>query len=222
MFVARKYIFETKFTKYKRGIKNFFFILIALFFVYTFSCWYLLYFAKSAMEASKSALNLRSPDLVAIFTGDGGRISQGLRWIKKNPEVKIFITGVYNRNTINSLIRHNKIKDLSDTELDHIDIDYQARNTVENVLSTLLYIRKKQQSYKRILVISSDYHLSRINLIFNKIRSPSDDFQVLLLGSESKFDNLRSIRILYREVYKWIQTYFFLLLWDNEYVGLPS
>jgi len=216
MFVPKKYIFETQQTKFRRFLANSFIIFVILIIGYSSLCGFLIYFSKKQNQLSSNPLGRTPPDLVAIFTGDGGRITDGLNILRSNSFTQLFITGVYNRNTINSLLKASKTPPLNDKELARIEIDYLARNTVENVISTLLYLRKQKQ-FKKIQIISSDYHLARIQLILNKVKSQEDlEFNFQLRGRPSNYKQLRTYKILYREVYKLIKTFAFLLLWDNE------
>lgn len=122
-------------------------------------------------RASKEAITFyfeKSPDIIAVFTGDRGRLEYAFEILKLHPESKLLISGVYNKNTIQSLLNSKNIKIpeyINEAKASQVvELDYQAQNTIENVLMTLQYIRK-DQSFKNILIISSDYHLLRINQI---------------------------------------------------------
>ena len=96
-------------------------------------------------------------------------------------------------------------------ETDHFDLDYTAKNTVENVMSTLKYLRSNE-SINRVLIISSDYHIMRIKHIIQTLRLPSDKFEFYYSAVSSNYLHLRNIKILYIETFKLVRTKVFLML----------
>jgi len=56
------------------------------------------------------------------------------------------------KNSVQTLL--NPIN-VSDKESEHFDLDYTAKNTVENVVSTLKYLRSNS-GINKVLIISSD------------------------------------------------------------------
>ena len=162
-------------------------------------------------QSSSAAFFKKPPDLVVIFTGDRGRIKFGLDLAKKLNQNQVFITGVYSKNSVQSLLNHNE----TNLDTSYIEIDYLARNTVENALSTLRYLRK-QKSHKKIIIVSHDYHIMRIKLIMSQIQSKDDHYEFYFQGLQTDYYKWRNIKILYKEVFKLIRTYGFLLLWDTD------
>ena len=130
----------------------------------------------------------------------------------KNP-CNIFITGVYGKNSVQTLINPLRIEGQIDVNL--LEIDYFARNTVENCLSTLRYLREKK-GFKKILIVSHDYHIPRIRTIFNNILTEKDAFEFYYSGVTTDYSVWRNLKVLYVEVYKFIRTYAFLMIWDSE------
>ncbi len=210
---SSKYIFETQKTRYIRYLKNLVFIFFISFIFYSFSC--LLFIVVSERESQNAATTFykKPPDVVVIFTGDKGRIEYGFELAKKLNQEQIFITGVYSKNSVNSLVNHNEIQ--SNLDLNLIEIDYLARNTVENALSTLRYLRK-HKILKKVIIISHDYHIMRIKLIMAQVLNNDDDFKFFFHGLKTDYYKWRNIKILYKEVFKLIRTYGFLLLWDRD------
>ena len=109
----------------------------------------------------KAKFKTSPPDLIVVFTGGAGRIEYAIKKAQEFKQPNVFITGVHEKNSVKTIISPMKIAD-KDTE--HIDIDYTARNTVENVVSTLDYLRNNR-GLNKILIISSDYHIMRIKQI---------------------------------------------------------
>jgi uncharacterized SAM-binding protein YcdF (DUF218 family) len=210
---SSKYVFETKETRYFRYFKNLIFLFTLVFVFYSFSCLLFIVVSERESQNSSAAFFKKPPDVIVVFTGDRGRIEHGFNMAKKHNQNNIFITGVYSKNSVNSLINHNKIK--LNLDLNLIEIDYLARNTVENSLSTLRYLRK-QETLKNVLIVSHDYHIMRIKLIMSQILNDEDDYKFYFHGIQTDYYKWRNIKILYKEVFKLIRTYGFLLLWDKD------
>ncbi len=227
----KKYIFETESTRTRRIIVNCIYSLTLIVVLYFVSCIFFIYSADKENKKTKDFFYKKTPDLIAVFTGDSGRIAFAIETFKKFSNTKIFISGVYNTNTINTLLDYQKSKklpvikietetvnkDVETIDSNMIDIDYYARNTVENVMSTIRYLRKKKE-YKNVLIISNDYHIKRIRLIMDKLKDDRDPYQYYYKGIETNYKKWRNIKKLIKEVYKWIKTYSFLMLWNNEKV----
>jgi len=160
------------------------------------------------LKAYQSLNNFR-PDLIAVFTGHSGRINLALKIAKKYPQARIFITGVNKKNTLDTLMEAFDLQ----TAPQLLDIDYWARNTVENGISTLRMLRKNPH-LKNVLIISHDYHLMRINLIMNKLRAENENYEFHFLGRETNYSNIRNLKILSKEVIKLVRTYFLFLFWS--------
>ena len=84
----------------------------------------------------------------------------------------------------------------------------------ENVFYTLEYIRNNQ-GINKVLIITNDYHVSRVKIISNSLKGENEPYQFYFVGMESNYSKMRNIRILFKEVYKVIRTFFFLLLWET-------
>lgn len=215
---SKKYIFETKRTKLKRYFLNCCLSFLFSSALYIGICIYFIYLANLETNISKEAFYKKSPDLIVIFTGDIGRIPYGIQKALEYENSKIFISGVYTSNSIKDLLisQYPQILEKINLNSNFIEIDYLARNTIENVISTLRYLRM-EKNLRRVLIVSSDYHIMRIKFIFDKIKSPTDPYQFNFMGIESNYGQWRSIKILVKEVFKSLKTYGFLLLWDSEY-----
>lgn len=132
---------------------------------------------------------------------------------KEFNQSNIFITGVYSKNSVNTLIQPLDLEGIVNPDL--LNIDYLARNTVENVLATLQFLRSKN-GINTVLIISSDYHIMRIKLILDKVKVKEDKYVFNYSGVPTNYSEMRSLKILYTEVFKYLRTYFFLLLWESE------
>lgn len=210
----RKYVFETRHTKAVRHFVNGLISLGILFFTYSFLCYIFLLFADSETRNADQAFYQKRPDAIIVFTGDEGRIPFAVKKISEYGQIPLFITGVYNQNTVNTLISNQvPIEDLGEIDPNIVEIDYVARNTFENVVSSLRYLREKK-NFNKILLISHDYHLMRIKLILNELSDPNDEFQIYFHGIRTNYLNPRHLKILYTEVFKLIRTYFFMQIYS--------
>ena len=96
-----------------------------------------------------------------------------------------------------------------------LDIDYNAKNTFENVKMTLKFISGKK-GFKNILVVSHDYQILRIKAIFTDQHRTPEDHNFLYTGVNSNLSSFRNIKILYKEVFKFFRTLGFLALADID------
>ncbi|MFI5389865.1 MAG: YdcF family protein [Bacteriovoracales bacterium] len=175
--------------------------------------WFFVRLSIQMNEKSKEMMEVNQPDLIAVFTGDRGRIPMALKVARKYKKAAVFITGVDERNKIDDLIEPFELdKSLSKKKF---EIDYLAKNTIENVISTLRYLQKNPD-IKNILIISHDYHILRISLIMKKFLGENNNYQFYYSGIPTKFSEFRNIRILSKEILKWIRTYFTFWIWSPE------
>jgi len=181
-------------------------------------CLYIPIYAEKQNEASGQAFFQRSPDVIAVFTGGVGRIDYAFKKAEKNASSKIFITGVYAKNNLEILLRKQgkdiSIDDYLNEESHHIELDYLARNTIENGLATIHY-SKKLPNTKKVLIISSDYHIFRISRIMNALNDPDSEVEFFYESIPSDYRKSQNIKKLAMEVYKFFKTSTFLLFWDH-------
>jgi uncharacterized SAM-binding protein YcdF (DUF218 family) len=166
---GRKYVFETKSTRMRRlFISGAVTTIAALALMITFII-YIPIYAKMQKGRADGAFFQKSPDAIAVFTGDKGRIAYAMELLKKNPTSKLFISGVYAKNSVQTLLNNqsnpNTTEQLSSPDM-QVDLDYESKNTFENVRETVEYL-KSNPDHKSVLIISSDYHIMRINLIIS-------------------------------------------------------
>ncbi len=209
----KKYIFETQRTRFFRYFQNGLFVLCVSTILYAIISLLFILTARNVNEETRKNFYNLSPDLIVVFTGDSGRIPLAIKVAKKYKQSNVFITGVYSKNSVDSLLRPFELDGSFDPNM--LTIDYLARNTVENVISTLRHLRENKGN-KKIIVISHDYHIMRIKLIFNKLLEKSDEFDINYYSVSTDFSSVRNIKIIAKEVYKWIRTYGFLMLWSPE------
>ena len=214
----RKYIFESKQTRSKRFIRNIALILLSSTTAYLLLCLYLPIYAEKENEKTNLAFFKKSPDLIAVYTGDSGRLDYTFKKIEKYPSSKVFISGVYAKNNLKILLNKQgtdlSVDDFLNQESHHIELDYLARNTVENSIATLNYLRQLD-GHLNILIISSDYHILRISLILETLKSETDDYNFYFESIPKDYSQTRNLKKLFKEVYKLIRTTGFLAFWND-------
>ncbi len=208
-----KYIFETRKTRTLRYLRNFSIFLFGLFFLYLISGYFFILASQKETQKTAETFYQSHPDLIVVFTGAPGRIPHAIQQAKKFKQSHVFITGVYSKNSVDTLI--NPLKIDGDLDPNLLQIDYLARNTVENAIFTVRHLRKSQ-GFKRIMIVSHDYHIPRIKTIMNHITASSDQYKFFYKGVKSDFFKIKNLQILYKEVYKWIRTFGFLIIWDAD------
>jgi uncharacterized SAM-binding protein YcdF (DUF218 family) len=212
MILKSKYIFESKGTRMYRHSLSALIVFVSLFFCYSFVCAILLLDARNEGKNSQSTFVQTPPDLIVVFTGGPRRIEFAVKKAQEFKQPNVFITGVHQKNSVKTLL--NPI-DPNARETEHIELDYTARNTVENVVSTLKYLRNNR-GLNKILVISSDYHLMRIKMIFNTLAHEDEKFEFFYTPVPTDYLSWKGIKILYTEVFKLIRTKLFLIYWDEK------
>lgn len=211
MILKSKYVFESRTTKIYRHLASVGVIILSIFLSYSFVCSILLLDARSESKNSKSVFVQTPPDLIVVFTGGPGRIEYAVKKAQEFKQPNVFITGVNEKNSVNSLI--NPID--KNLNRDHYEIDYTARNTVENVVSTLRYVRANR-GLNKILIISSDYHIMRIKQIVASLKAEDDKFEFYYSAVFSNYLHFHNIKLLYLETFKLIRTKLYLLIWNQN------
>ena len=214
----KKYMFESKYTRSRRLVRDSLIVLFTLTIVFFTLCLYLPFYAQEQNEKAKLALFEKAPDLIAVYTGDSGRLDYTFKKIEKYPSAKVFISGVYAKNNLKTLLNRQgtslSVDEFLEQESHHIEIDYLARNTVENAIATFNYLRELN-SHKNVLIISSDYHILRISLILNTLKDEGENYNFVFESIESDYTQTRNLTKLFKEVYKLIRTSAFLLFWND-------
>lgn len=200
----KEYVFETKSTKLRRllisGLLSFVFFSAILFsFVI-----YIPIYGRNQKDVTDKGLYQHSPDAIAVYTGDKGRIAYALDLLKHNPSAKLFISGVYATNSFQTLLNKNDMTFAENLEGVQVDLDYESRDTFENVKETVQFL-KQNPELKKILIISSDYHILRIKMIFSHYIEDTDkDFY--FDSTITKFNNWKNVKKLLWESLKIIRS----------------
>lgn len=109
-----------------------------------------------------SVSNMRPPetvkaDAIVVLTGGYQRIEQAIDLLKRGYGERLLISGVNPSTTAGQIRKATRTSpDLFDC---CVDIGYAAIDTIGNANETAIWIRDK--GYRSILVVTSNYHLSR-------------------------------------------------------------
>ncbi len=208
--LGRKYVFESRSTRLRRILFSAGFVgLISIAVIISFIV-YIPIYAKMQKGRSAGAFFQKSPDAIAVFTGDRGRISYAMDIATKNPSAKLFISGVYAANSFQTLLRKQVPPSTGEvvnasTGM-QVELDYISKNTYQNVVETVKFLGKNQQLDK-VLIISSDYHIMRIKLIISHFLK-KDKPEIYFDSVPGTYDEWSDVRKLLKEAVKIVRSFF--------------
>lgn len=164
---------------------------------------------------------------MVVFTGDSGRIPFALKLYKDFQFPKLFISGVYAKNTVDSILN---LYEEESIDRNLIEIDYEAKNTVGNIVATIDYL-KMNPTFTDILIITHDYHIMRSKFIMDFLTGSEGESQVKIdghrvnfffMGIPSDYSQPRTIRVLVFEIFKFLRLGWILSFGDKEALLLDS
>ena len=168
MIFSRKYVFETKRTRARRFLLNAVVALILLAFTYGTFLFYIVLVAQVERNRLAEGLFQKSPDSIVVFTGDRGRLARGIELLKKYPTANLLISGVHGANNLSTLVAGQADAQALLESGTQVELDYDALNTMGNVRETLEHLGHVSGKTERILVVTSDYHVLRVRMIFQE------------------------------------------------------
>jgi uncharacterized SAM-binding protein YcdF (DUF218 family) len=215
----RKYIFETRSTRFRRLLASALVLLVLSLAITTTFIVYIPIYARMQKGRAAGAFFQKSPDAIAVFTGDKGRIAYALEITKRNPSAKLFISGVYAANSFQTLIEKQGTPETGE-ELEgagtQVDLDYDSKNTYQNVRETLEFLKGNPQLNK-VLIISSDYHIMRVNLLMSHFIKGSKP-EIYFDSVTHQFATWKEIRKLLKESVKLARTFLILKILREDLV----
>lgn len=217
--IGRKYVFETKSTRLRRLLISGGIVAIGCLVVLATFIVYIPIYAKMQKGRAAGAFFQKSPDAIAVFTGDKGRIAYAMDLLKKNPTSKLFISGVYASNSFQTLLNNQanpqSVQQLSEAGM-QVDLDYESKNTFENVRETVSFL-KANPDLQNVLIISSDYHIMRVNLIISHLISSSKP-EFYFDSVPNSYTSWTEVRKLLKESVKIVRTFFILKVLREDIV----
>jgi uncharacterized SAM-binding protein YcdF (DUF218 family) len=162
-------------------------------------------------------------DAIIVLTGEGVRITEGVRELAKGLSDKLFISGVYDGAPISRVIeaaigRLRAAKYPPRVPLDTLrqriysPTGKAAANTLENAMESAKWI--KSNDVKSVRLMTSFYHLPRAELVFRKYMPGLVivPHPVLIPGeAPSAFKSRRVFALALSEYNKYMATY----IWDK-------
>ena len=205
---GRKYTFETKSTRLRRILISVGFVgVISLALIISFIV-YIPVYAKMQKGKAAGAFFQKSPDAIAVFTGDRGRISYALKMMTKNPSAKLFISGVHAANSFQTILKSQANAEtgeaVNSTPEMQVELDYASKNTYQNVVETVRFLEKNPQLDK-VLIISSDYHIMRIKLIISHFMNKKRP-EIYFDSVTGTYDEWSDLRKLLKEAVKIVRS----------------
>lgn len=209
--LGRKYVFESKSTRLRRLAVSGAMVFVLSFAVITSFIVYIPIYAKMQKGRASGAFYQKSPDAIAVFTGDKGRIAYALEHLKKNPSAKLFISGVHAANSFQTLVEKQadpitgEVVNQYDMQ---VDLDYESQNTFENVRETVQFLKSNPQLNK-VLIISSDYHIMRIKLIISHYMT-GERPEFFFDSVSNSYNTWSDVKKLLKEAVKITRTFFLM------------
>lgn len=210
MFFEKKYVFETNTNRIARKVLNIVLWILFFFAIYNCLALILIVVSNNTTEETDAKFFNHSPDIIVVFTGDIGRIGYALEKAREFKQTNVYITGVYSKNTVSTLLEPYNLEEINP---DLLEIDYEAQDTVGNVISTLTYLRERKDIQK-VLIISHNYHILRIKLLFDGLKKKEDKFDLAYTGIKTDYTKWRNIKILYKEIFKLVKALVVLLAYE--------
>lgn len=168
MIFSRRYVFETKKTRARRFLLNAAAALGLAAFTYGVFLFYILMVAQTERNRAAEGLYQKSPESIVVFTGDRGRLAKGIELLKRWPSAKLFISGVHGANNLSTLVAGQADAQALLDSGTQVELDYDALDTMGNVRETLEHLSQAADKTERLLVVTSDYHVLRVRMIFQK------------------------------------------------------
>ncbi len=95
-------------------------------------------------------------EAIVVLTGGSGRLDAGLDLLMKNPNSRLFVSGVYKGNEVRHLL---KLSNLRPVDLGSRIAIGNAVNTRENAAETAVWVESRQINSLRL--VTAAYHMPR-------------------------------------------------------------
>jgi len=193
MIFSRKYVFETKKTRARRFLLNAGVVLLLAGFTYATFLFYILMVAQTERNRAAEGLYQKSPESIVVFTGDKGRLKRALELAKRWPTAKLLISGVHGANNLSTIVAGQVDAQALLDSGTQVELDYDALDTMGNVRETLEHLSLASEKTERLLVVTSDYHVLRVRMIFNKEMGDKTAMKVFYEGVSSSSADMKKL-----------------------------
>jgi uncharacterized SAM-binding protein YcdF (DUF218 family) len=161
-----------------------------------------IFFLSQINNFKSNYLNAPQIDSIVVLTGDRFRISTGVEILSKGVGEKLLLSGVNKDiNPDNIKKEFPKYTDLFNC---CIEIDNISSNTFENSRETFLWLKKYK--YDSVLIVSSDYHMPRVKLEFERFMDKNDIYYHPV-ERKGEISILKKTKKIFLEYIKYVRTY---------------
>jgi uncharacterized SAM-binding protein YcdF (DUF218 family) len=209
MIFSRKYVFESRKTRALRLALNAAVVVGGIILIYATFLVFTVVTARTESKRTAEGLYQKSPDAIVVFTGDKGRIKRALELTTKWPEAKMLISGVHGANNLRTIMAGHKDAETILASPMQVDIDYEAVDTLGNVRETLEHLDAAQEKMERVLVVTSDYHVLRVRMIF-RAQIGKRPMVIYYEAIPSDWSSMSNIKKLIIESLKTLRVWFLL------------
>ena len=175
-------------------------IILTLFLILVLS--HFIFFLLLVKNFKSDYTTIKSIDSIVVLTGDKFRISKGMEILSNGIGEKLLLSGV-NKNIklTNIMNEFPKYKNFFDC---CVEIENISSNTFENSIETFLWLEKNK--YNSVLIVSSDYHMPRAKLEFEKFLNTKNTYYHPV-NSNNNLMAIGKIKKLFLEYVKYMITY---------------
>ena len=175
-------------------------IILTLFLILVLS--HFIFFLSLVKNFKSDYTTIKSIDSIVVLTGDKFRISKGMEILSNGIGEKLLLSGV-NKNIklTNIMNEFPKYKNFFDC---CVEIENISSNTFENSRETFLWLEKNK--YNSVLIVSSDYHMPRAKLEFEKFLNTKNTYYHPV-NSNNNLMAIGKIKKLFLEYVKYMRTY---------------
>ena len=175
-------------------------IILTLFLILVLS--HFIFFLSLVKNFKNDYTTIKSIDSIVVLTGDKFRISKGMEILSNGIGEKLLLSGV-NKNIKLTNIKNEfpKYKNFFDC---CVEIENISSNTFENSRETFLWLEKNK--YNSVLIVSSDYHMPRAKLEFEKFLNTKNTYYHPV-NSNNNLKAIGKIKKLFLEYVKYMRTY---------------
>jgi uncharacterized SAM-binding protein YcdF (DUF218 family) len=158
------------------------------------------FFLFNIQSYKNTDLNEKEIEGIVVLTGDKFRILEGLKILNSEIGYKLLISGVNKEISIEEIKKEfPKFNQLFNC---CVELESISTNTFENVRE--IFFWKKNNNIKNILLITSDYHLPRVELEVNRLLLDKETFYYGVKYDNQKI-NIRMKKLIV-EYIKYLRT----------------
>ena len=158
------------------------------------------FFLFNIQSYKNTDLNKKEIEGIVVLTGDKFRILEGLKILNSEIGYKLLISGVNKEISIEEIKKEfPKFNQLFNC---CVELESISTNTFENVRE--IFFWKKNNNIKNILLITSDYHLPRVELEVNRLLLDQETFYYGVKYDNQKM-NIRMKKLII-EYIKYLRT----------------